>query len=226
MGEDAPRVGYGGFMESFDAAEHHVNAGAVRARLEGSTRDETGRFRVAVGSSTLRKDEDKGEKGISLAALEKQVRLEQIAKKQARKAERCRPAEAAAAAEQLAADQPKRAKLEPEAASWVRRGLVVKVLAREPPELFKSKGTVVGVAGDTAEVEFLVGTASVRRSFTASVLETVIPKPGGSVLVVGGPHAGAAGKLVGVDVDAFSAQVTLDDGTALSLPYEHVCKLS
>jgi hypothetical protein len=226
MGDGTESRGYGGFMESFDAAAHHVNAGAVRSRLEGSTRDETGRFRVAVGSSTLRKDEDKGEKGVSLAALEKQVRLEEIAKKQARKAGRSRTAEAAVAAEEVPADPQKRAKVESQTASWVRKGLVVKVLAREPPELFKSKGTVVGVAGDTAEVEFAVGTSSVRRSFTASALETVIPKPGGAVLVVGGPHAGAVGRLVGVVVDLFAAQVALDDGTALSLPYEQVCKTS
>lgn len=222
MGDGKESLGYGGFMESFDAASHHVNAGAVRARLEGSTRDETGRFRVAVGSSTLRTNEETGEKGISLVALEKQVRAEELARRQARKAGRQRSGEAAAEP----AEPPKRAKAEQQAASWVTRGLVVKVLSREPAELYKSKGTVVGVAGDTAELEFLVGSASVRRSFAVAALETVIPKPGGAVLVVGGEHAGAAGKLVGVDLAAFSAQVELAVGTALSLPYEHVCKVA
>ena len=41
MGDGKESLGYGGFMESFDAASHHVNAGAVRARLEGSIAQKT-----------------------------------------------------------------------------------------------------------------------------------------------------------------------------------------
>jgi hypothetical protein len=34
-------------------------------------------------------------------------------------------------------------------------------------------------------------------------LETVVPQPGGTVLVVNGPHRGAKGALVGIDTKRF-----------------------
>jgi hypothetical protein len=42
------------FRQTFDPTEHHVNASAVRQRLESGARDEEGRFRVKAGSSLLR----------------------------------------------------------------------------------------------------------------------------------------------------------------------------
>ncbi len=53
------------------------------------------------------------------------------------------------------------------------------------------------------------GGARVEAAVTA--LETVLPKPGGRVLVVAGRYAGARGVLTGVDVDAFKAGVRLQD---------------
>jgi G patch domain/KOW motif-containing protein len=229
MGGDVKESLYGGFMESFDPAAHHVSAAAVRSRLEGSTRDADGRFRVTVGSSTLRaREEDpNAEKGISLAALEKQVLAEKL-EKRARKAGKhsATPGGDAAGEEQTA----KRQKTEevPPRCLWVRPGLVVKVIARDPPELYKAKGTVVRIVNDdSAELEFDGSAATVRRAMPVSALETVIPKPGGTVAVVGGAHDGARGTLVDVDVDAFCARVQLQSSAEIVLlPYEHVCKQS
>jgi hypothetical protein len=41
------------FMETFDPTTHHVNAAAVRQRLEAGKRDDGGRFRITPGSSLL-----------------------------------------------------------------------------------------------------------------------------------------------------------------------------
>lgn len=62
-------------------------------------------------------------------------------------------------------------------------------------------------------------------------LETVIPSPGGTVVVVNGPHVGRQGTLVGIDTDRFQAQVRLSskggrEGTDLWMDYEDVCKLA
>lgn len=227
MGGDVKESLYNGFMESFDATQHHVNAAAVRSRLEGSTRDAEGRFRVAAGSSTLRAKEMPQEPGISLAALEKQVLAEKLARKLARKQARQNP-DAAGAAGETADVSAKRQKTEGQAPaathSWLRAGLVVKVTSREPPELHKAKGSVVRVVDAAAEVEFSLDSTVVRRTLPVTALETVIPKPGGPVVVVSGAHDGATGTLVGVDIDSFCAQVALASGTVVSLPYEHVCK--
>lgn len=60
-------------------------------------------------------------------------------------------------------------------------------------------------------------------------LETVLPQPGGRVLVVNGRYRGAKGVLEGVDTDKFQAQVRLaggpHEGKEVWLEYEDVCKL-
>jgi hypothetical protein len=53
---------------------------------------------------------------------------------------------------------------------------------------------------------------------------------GGAVRVLNGVHRGTAAKVVGVDVEQFSARVLLTggphEGRQVSLPYEHICKTS
>lgn len=44
-------------------------------------------------------------------------------------------------------------------------------------------------------------------------LETVIPQPGGAVLVVGGPHKGARATLLDIDTAGFKAKVRLQGGS-------------
>ena len=59
-----------------------------------------------------------------------------------------------------------------------------------------------------------------------SQLETVLPKPGGSVMVVNGRHRGQAGTLLGIDEKKFQAQVRVqnDARDEVWLEYEDVCK--
>ena len=45
-------------------------------------------------------------------------------------------------------------------------------------------------------------------------LETVVPQPGGTVLVLNGPHRGARGSLLSIDTKRFQAEVALRGGAA------------
>jgi DNA/RNA-binding protein KIN17 len=62
-------------------------------------------------------------------------------------------------------------------------------------------------------------------------LETVLPAPGGSVLVVNGQYRGARGVLEGLDVKRYQAEVEIVSkgpwaGQRVWFDYEDVCKLS
>lgn len=61
-------------------------------------------------------------------------------------------------------------------------------------------------------------------------LETVLPSPGGRVLVVNGSYRGTKGRLLGIDTKKFQAEVELlggsADGQHVWLEYEDVCKVS
>ena len=109
----------------------------------------------------------------------------------------------------------------------MRRGIVVKLVAptlRGGP-FWKAKGEVVAVTGGgyVAEVEAPDGggaTAILRVD--QAHCETVLPAPGGRVVVVAGPAAGAQGTLVEIDEAGFRARV---DGQAPGwYEYEHICK--
>lgn len=61
-------------------------------------------------------------------------------------------------------------------------------------------------------------------------LETVLPGPGGRVMVVNGPYRGTRGTLQGIDTARYQAQVLLKggqyDGKEVWFEYEDVCKLA
>lgn len=59
-------------------------------------------------------------------------------------------------------------------------------------------------------------------------LESVIPTPGGSVLVVRGRLAGRRGLLVRIDTSAFQAEVELEgEGREVRFfEYEDICKIT
>ncbi len=57
-------------------------------------------------------------------------------------------------------------------------------------------------------------------------LETVLPAPGGTVLVVRGESEGVRGKLVEINEEKFRAQVLLKNGQEKWFDYEDICKVS
>ena len=222
---------YRGFMETFDPSAHHVAAAQVNMRLASATvRDEKGNFRIRPGSSMLRaKEEPDGPRGVSLARLQAEAEAEARAREEARRKKR-----KAKDGVPPAADGDKRARADehaaahapvapPEHAGWLTVGLVVKLLCREPPELRRAKGVVRRVlpGGAAAEVELLDG--GVTHEVPAAELETVLPRPGGRVLVLAGRHRGARAVLDGVDEAAFKADVTLLDAPNEGLQARAAC---
>ena len=59
-------------------------------------------------------------------------------------------------------------------------------------------------------------------------METVIPSVGGHVLILRGEHKDCLGKLKGIDVDNFCAEIKVLEGkgksTRVTLPYEDFSK--
>ncbi|KAG2441697.1 hypothetical protein HXX76_003313 [Chlamydomonas incerta] len=113
---------------------------------------------------------------------------------------------------------------------WLHTGIVVKVMAKELKEhgYYKQKGVVERVLDRYVAEVALLGDGTVVRVDQAH-LETVIPAPGGSVLVVNGQHRGCRGTLQSINESKYQAQVRLGEGPARGkevwLEYEDVCKL-
>jgi DNA/RNA-binding protein KIN17 len=91
------------------------------------------------------------------------------------------------------------------------------------------QGVVDKVIGKYVGEVGMLGSGDVIRIDQAE-LETVLPAPGGRVLVVNGPYRGSKGRLLGINSDKFQAQVELKGGSAdgqhVWLEYEDVCKLA
>ena len=94
----------------------------------------------------------------------------------------------------------------------------------EPLGYHRQKGTVCALpSAYVAEIE-MTGSGDVLRVDQAQ-LETVLPAPGGQVLVVAGKHAGQRAAMLGVNADSFQAEVQLRDGGSAWVEYEEVCKV-
>ncbi|XP_026189802.1 DNA/RNA-binding protein KIN17 [Cyclospora cayetanensis] len=123
---------------------------------------------------------------------------------------------------------------------WIRPGIVVKAMHKTLGEgqYYKQKGVVKSVDGRySAVLEMLEGGAILKLD--QEYLETVIPPIGGRICVVLGMWRGHEGRLERLDIDSYSAKVTLDSGPLFKLqqyknasgvpveglPYEHICKL-
>ena len=55
-------------------------------------------------------------------------------------------------------------------------------------------------------------------------LETVLPAPGGAVMVVRGKSVGSRGELMEIDEQNFRARVSLKSGEKEWFDYEDICK--
>jgi len=114
---------------------------------------------------------------------------------------------------------------------WLYPGIIVKVMSKALKEhgYYKQKGVVEQVIDKYIGEVSMLGSGDVIRVDQAE-LETVLPSPGGRVLVVNGIHRGTKGQLMGVDVKRFQAEVELGSGSShgqrIWLDYEDVCKLA
>uniref|UniRef100_A0A383WDC4 DNA/RNA-binding protein Kin17 WH-like domain-containing protein n=1 Tax=Tetradesmus obliquus TaxID=3088 RepID=A0A383WDC4_TETOB len=114
---------------------------------------------------------------------------------------------------------------------WLHEGIVVKVMSKALKEqgYYKQKGVVDKVIGKYVAEVAMLDSGDVLRIDQAE-LETVLPSPGGRVLVVNGPYRGSRGSLLGIDAAKYQAEVELRggqyDGKAVWFEYEDICKLA
>lgn len=104
----------------------------------------------------------------------------------------------------------------------------MKVLAKQLQGYYKKKGSVERVIGGrVAELRTLESGDLLRVD--QGQLETVIPKPGGNVLVVRGEHEGETATLESVDTDNYKAHARLLTGASIGslvpFEYEDISKL-
>jgi len=157
----------------------------------------------------------------------KKSKLEQLMERdqQAKKQQAVSDATAAAAA---AAAKPRKGP-----APWLAEGIIVKVMSKALKEhgYYKQKGAVIRVIDAyIGEIE-LSGSGDVVRVDQAE-LETVIPQPGGAVLIVAGLMKGCKGTLVAIDENAFAAEIDVlvgrksEERKRVKLEYEDFSKLA
>jgi DNA/RNA-binding protein KIN17 len=163
----------------------------------------------------------------------KKSKLEQLMERdlQAKKQQAVSDAAAAATAAGAAA-KPRKGP-----APWLVEGIIIKVMSKALKEhgYYKQKGTILRVI-DTyiGEIEMLSSGDVVRVD--QAELETVIPQPGGAVLIVAGPMKGCKGTLVAIDEKAFAAEINVvidkksggggGEESKVKLEYEEFSKLA
>ena len=108
--------------------------------------------------------------------------------------------------------------------NWIRRGIVVKVMAKNlGDKYYRQKGHVRDMSNKfTAIVAMLDSGTKVKLDQT--YLETVIPAIGKRVVVCNGRRRGAVAVLKDIDKDNFCGVVETDDGDVIRLPYEDFSK--
>ena len=119
---------------------------------------------------------------------------------------------------------------------WVVPGLVVKVMNAKVGggAFFKKKGAVLSRDASSpyvAVVRMMDGSGATLK-VDQEQLETVIPSPGGRVLLLAPPHRGSVGELLRIDEQRFCASVRLLSGggggggavVVEGVEYEHLCK--
>lgn len=119
--------------------------------------------------------------------------------------------------------------ISPQEEPWVREGIVVKVTSKEVGHgsFYNSKGKVSRVIDQYGAQVHLFDAPTILE-LDQGDLETVIPKPGGKVLLLFGPRRGEEAKVTAINVGSFSVDLTLShSGQELkSIAYEAVSRLA
>ena len=93
---------------------------------------------------------------------------------------------------------------------------------------YKSKGTVKKVLKRYVGEISLLDSGDILQIDQAE-LETVLPQPGGTVMVLQGQYRGCQAVMLSIDEDKFKASVRLKDGRqagkVLSTDYEDISKV-
>lgn len=113
---------------------------------------------------------------------------------------------------------------------WLTEGIIVKVMSKALREAgyYKSKGAIVKVLKRyVAEISILDGGDILQVD--QAELETVLPQPGGTVMILQGQYKGTQATMLSIDENKFKASVRLKEGRqagkVLSTDYEDISKL-
>lgn len=113
--------------------------------------------------------------------------------------------------------------------AWIAEGIIVKITSKEVGNgaFYKSKGKIVKVIADYgARVELI--DSDTLLELDQDDLETVIPKPGGRVLLLRGPYRGLKATVTSINFNSYSVDLALTkSGQALTaIDYEAVSRLA
>lgn len=93
---------------------------------------------------------------------------------------------------------------------WVMEGIVVKIMNKEVSDgaFYKSKGTVIGVVDKFAARVRTLDSGAVLE-LDQDDLETVIPNPGGVVMILNGKFRGSEAVIERIDIDNYTVAMRL-----------------
>jgi len=115
--------------------------------------------------------------------------------------------------------------------NWLMEGIVVKVMNKKlaDGEHYKKKGVIHRLESDFVAV-VKMNEEGCKLRLDQQQLETVIPNPGGDVIVVNGAYRGSQGRVKELDLDKYKVIVEITHGAyqgkKASIDYEDVSKLA
>lgn len=103
--------------------------------------------------------------------------------------------------------------LSPHVSDWLYRGMIVKMMSKclEGGRYNKEKGEVIKVDQRYKEAEIKFSDNNVVR-IPQRDLETVVPKPGGRLIVVNGYARGLLGTLLEIHTDKYNCDIRVEEG--------------
>jgi len=112
----------------------------------------------------------------------------------------------------------------PKDRSWLRKGIIVKVITKSlGDKYYKKKGYVKEVIDDFAALIVMNDTGA-KVKLDQDHLETVVPQEGREVIILWGESEGQTAILKGIDTEKFCASLKLESGEKVKLPYEQFSK--
>ena len=109
--------------------------------------------------------------------------------------------------------------------AWLQQDIMVKIMTKSLGDrYYKKKGRVVEVIEDFAALVQLKD-VSAKVRVDQDDLETVIPSVGRNVGVLWGKYRGETAELINIDTKQFQAELKLESGKVIKLPYEQFSKL-
>ncbi|XP_058479596.1 DNA/RNA-binding protein KIN17 [Solea solea] len=168
-------------------------------------------LRVAAASSTKRKDSSSS--SASRQEKKRKSALEEIIEMEERKQQQQQQQQ-----QQLRTDH------------WLQPNIVVKVITKRLGEKYHNKKAVVTEVRDRYGAVVKMIQSGDKLKLDQNHVETVIPAPGKTVVIVNGAYRDAEAVLEGIDEKNFSATLTLTSGKhkgkRVDVAYEDFSKLS